>query len=79
MIALGTLAVCLLLGRSVLAQTNKGFDDPIQYEFDDDDLLGDAFLSDGDLITLRVGPSRTLLLRPRISFVPEMMKSVEHL
>jgi hypothetical protein len=75
--SLTTLLLTTLLSGSALAQ--RGSDEPIEYKFDDDDLLGEAFASDGDIIRLRLGPARTLLLRPRASFVSEMLQSVEHL
>ncbi len=77
LLCLATLLLTSLLSTSALAQAAS--DEPIVYEFDDDDLLGQAFAGDGDLIRLRLGPARTLLMRPRAAFVTEMLKSVEHL
>ncbi len=71
-------AACGLL-LATTAQAQPADEQPIEYIFEDDDLLGDAFFSDGDLIRLRVGPARTLLLRPRTQFVRELLKSVEDL
>lgn len=49
------------------------------YEFGDDDLLGEAFGSNDQLLRVRPGPVRTLLLRPRTQFVRELLRSVENL
>jgi hypothetical protein len=49
------------------------------YKFEDDKLLGDNFGANAAQITvLRLG-KRDRLLRPRLHFVPEMLKSVENL
>lgn len=50
-----------------------------EYRFEDDDLLGGGL--DGTMPVIRVNPraSRSLLIRPRTSFVPELLVSAEGL
>ena len=49
------------------------------YEFTDDPLSAGGFGPNDATIRVRPGPIRTTLIRPRTSFVPEMLKSVENL
>lgn len=49
------------------------------YEFTDDPLAAGGFGPNDATIRVRPGPVRTTLIRPRTSFVPEMLKSVENL
>jgi hypothetical protein len=49
------------------------------YEFSDDPLNAGGFGPNDATIRVRPGPVRTTLIRPRTSFVPEMLKSVEDL
>ncbi len=49
------------------------------YEFSDDPLNAGGFGPHDATIRVRPGPVRTTLIRPRTSFVPEMLKSVETL
>ncbi|APR85014.1 Hypothetical protein A7982_10363 [Minicystis rosea] len=50
-----------------------------EYKFTDDKLLGDTMGAQGAKITvLKVG-RRDRLLRPRVQFVQEMLKSVENM
>ena len=49
------------------------------YEFSDDPLSAGGFGPNDATIRVRTGPVRTTLIRPRTSFVPEMLKSVENL
>ena len=49
------------------------------YEFSDDPLSAGGFGPTDATIRVRPGPVRTTLIRPRTSFVPEMLKSVENL
>ena len=49
------------------------------YEFSDDPLSAGGFGPTDATIRVRPGPVRTTLIRPRTSFVPEMLKSVEDL
>ncbi len=77
LIGLVTLSLSSLVAAPALAVTTE--DEGYSYEFEDDDLLGEAFGADGDLIVLRAAPARTLLLRPRTSFVREIIESIEEL
>jgi hypothetical protein len=54
-------------------------DDGYGYEFSDDPLNAGGFGPNDATIRVRPGPVRTTLIRPRTSFVPEMLKSVENL
>ena len=49
------------------------------YKFEDDPLSAGGFGPSDATIRVRPGPVRTTLIRPRTSFVPEMLKSVENL
>lgn len=56
-----------------------GGDDGYGYEFGDDPLSAGGFGPNDATIRVRPGPVRRTLIRPRTSFVPEMLKSVENL
>jgi hypothetical protein len=56
-----------------------GKDEGYGYEFSDDPLSAGGFGPSDATIRVRPGPVRTTLIRPRTSFVPEMLKSVENL
>jgi hypothetical protein len=49
------------------------------YKFEDDPLSAGGFGPADATIRVRPGPVRTTLIRPRTSFVPEMLKSVENI
>ena len=49
------------------------------YTFDDDPLAAGGFGPNDATIRVRPRAARTTLIRPRTSFVPEMLKSVENL
>jgi hypothetical protein len=68
----------LLIGSVALAQDKKK-EDGYGYEFSDDPLNAGGFGPNDATIRVRPGPVRTTLIRPRTSFVPEMLKSVENL
>jgi len=55
--------------------TNDGYG----YEFDDDPLNAGGFGPNDATIRVRAKAARTTLIRPRTSFVPEMLKSVENI
>jgi hypothetical protein len=79
-----TLALGVFLtASSVLAQAAKpgggGKEEGYGYEFSDDPLSAGGFGPNDATIRVRPGPVRTTLIRPRTSFVPEMLKSVENL
>lgn len=81
------LAVCSGLGVALLlvaglssAQVKESkSDDGYGYQFDDDPLNAGGFGPNDATIRVRARAARTTLIRPRISFVPEMLKSVENL
>lgn len=61
------------------ANVSGGKDDSYGYEFSDDPLAAGGFGPNDATIRVRPGPVRQTLIRPRTSFVPEMLKSVENL
>jgi hypothetical protein len=73
-------AAALTLASSAFAQTKRSdTNDGYGYEFSDDPLSAGGFGPNDATIRVRPGPVRTMLIRPRTSFVPEMLKSVENL
>jgi hypothetical protein len=54
-------------------------DEGYGYSFDDDPLNAGGFGPNDATIRVRAKAARTTLIRPRITFVPEMLKSVENL
>lgn len=69
------LACCFFtLSGAAAAQTK---DEPYSYHFDDDFMVGDTLSTTPPLIVIRHIIPRIMLLRPRASFVAEMLKSVE--
>jgi hypothetical protein len=78
----------LLISQAAFAQNAGGGAGNIQttdtkegygYNFTDDPLSAGGFGPNDATIRVRPGPVRTTLIRPRTSFVPEMLKSVENL
>lgn len=61
------------------AQDKFSDDDGYGYEFDDDPLNAGGFGPTDATIRVRPRAARTTLIRPRTSFVPEMLKSVENI
>lgn len=70
-----------VIAFSASAQEGKAGkkDESYGYEFTDDPLNAGGFGPNDATIRVRPGPVRTTLIRPRTSFVPEMLKSVENL
>lgn len=66
-------------GGAGVKATGGGKEDAYGYEFSDDPLAAGGFGPNDATIRVRPGPVRTTLIRPRTSFVPEMLKSVENL
>ena len=66
-------------GAPAAAGGGGGKDEGYGYEFSDDPLAAGGFGPNDATIRVRPGPVRTTLIRPRTSFVPEMLKSVENL
>ena len=72
-------ALGVFLASSVALAQDKKKDEGYGYEFSDDPLNAGGFGPSDATIRVRPGPVRTTLIRPRTSFVPEMLKSVENL
>lgn len=51
----------------------------VSYDFGDHEVDGGRYEPDGRRIHLFGGHGRTSLVRPRVHFVPELLKSVERL
>jgi hypothetical protein len=75
--ALLAFGVCSLAGNAQ-AQTERA-PSGYTYDFEPDDLVGETLATTPPLIRVRPQPLRVMLLRPRASFVAEMLKSVEAL
>lgn len=78
-LALG--AAAFIVTPSALAQgvkESKG-EEGYGYTFEDDPLNAGGFGPSDATIRVRPRAARTTLIRPRTSFVPEMLKSVENL
>jgi hypothetical protein len=73
-----TLIASVALAQPAKAGASKK-DEGYGYEFSDDPLSAGGFGPNDATIRVRPGPVRTTLIRPRTSFVPEMLKSVENL
>jgi hypothetical protein len=80
----------LLAASTALAQAGGGAgvktmegagskDSGYGYEFGDDPLAAGGFGPNDATIRVRPGPVRTTLIRPRIQFVDQMLKSVENI
>ena len=81
MVAVGVgMAVSLttLMASAQAIQESKT-DEGYGYSFDDDPLNAGGFGPNDATIRVRARAARTTLIRPRTSFVPEMLKSVENL
>ena len=89
-ILVGLAALSILLGSSVAfaqqpgggkaaVKEGKKDDSGYGYEFSDDPLSAGGFGPNDATIRVRPGAVRTTLIRPRTSFVPEMLNSVENL
>jgi hypothetical protein len=61
------------------AQAEQPAGEGYGYTFDDDPLNAGGFGPNDATIRVRAKAARTTLIRPRTSFVPEMLKSVENL
>lgn len=71
----------LALSSSALAQVkvDEKTKDGYGYTFEDDPLNAGGFGPNDATIRVRPRAARTTLIRPRTSFVPEMLKSVENI
>jgi hypothetical protein len=79
-LAIATLVVApaVFAQGKAAAKEGKG-DDGYGYTFDDDPLNAGGFGPNDATIRVRPRAARTTLIRPRTSFVPEMLKSVENI
>lgn len=66
-------------GAGKPAVKEKAADEGYGYEFEDDPLNAGGFGPNDATIRVRPRAARTTLIRPRTSFVPEMLKSVENI
>src|SRR5450755_2186111 len=66
-------------GGAAAANGASGGNGDYGYKFEDDPLAAGGFGPADATIRVRPGPVRTTLIRPRTSFVPEMLKSVENI
>jgi hypothetical protein len=87
-VALGVIAISVLgasstafaQGKAAVTATGGGKDDAgYGYAFSDDPLSAGGFGPNDATIRVRPNAVRNTLIRPRTSFVPEMLKSVENL
>ncbi len=71
----------LVLAPAAFAQSTKTTegDGGYGYEFSDDPLAAGGFGPNDATIRVRPTAARTTLIRPRTTFVPEMLKSVENI
>ena len=77
-VALSLLTAAVASAQEKEIQESKT-DDGYGYSFDDDPLNAGGFGPNDATIRVRARAARTTLIRPRTSFVPEMLKSVENL
>ena len=73
-----------LMASASFAQAAKetaggGGDEGYGYQFEDDPLAAGGFGPNDATIKVRPKAARTTLIRPRTTFVPEMLKSVENI
>ena len=71
--ALLAMASCSLAGGASAQTKEEGY----TYILDEDGLLGDTLSSPPPILKGGFRPRRILLIRPRATFVAEMLKSVE--
>ena len=69
--------VALAQGKAAAKESKS--EDGYGYTFDDDPLNAGGFGPNDATIKVRPRAARTTLIRPRTSFVPEMLKSVENI
>jgi hypothetical protein len=79
-IIVGTVGLLALEGSAFAQKKAKAAGGDVEeMTFEDDKLLTSNLGPDQAKITTRGGPVRTILVRPRTSFVPEMLKTIESL
>jgi hypothetical protein len=75
----GALQLVSSTASAQAAPAAGGGDSGYGYDFDDDPLNAGGFGPNDATIRVRPKAARTTLIRPRTTFVPEMLKSVENL
>lgn len=78
-IAAGSMAFLAVVAAATTALADPPKEKGYEYKFTDDKLLADTMGAAGAKIIVRPKAARTTLLRPRIQFVQEMLKSVENM
>jgi len=77
---LASITAGLFISSAAHAEPKKNTkSDDYSYTFTDDDLLGKDMAGQSAMIKVRQTGTRDRLIRPRIQFVAEMIKSVENL
>ena len=79
--ALACLVSCASWSFSAQAQYEslETTQDGYEVHFEDGDVLSESDQAKGFILRLPPEPRRVLLIRPRASFVSEMLKTVEHM
>lgn len=77
--AIMVLSATAMAQEQGVKETAASGGDGYGYEFDDDPLNAGGFGPNDATIRVRPKAMRTTLIRPRTSFIPEMLKSVENL
>ncbi len=78
-IGLSTLIGIMTIGSAALAESTKQAQEGYTYEFKDDTMQAEGMgAHTAQIRVIKVG-RRDLLLRPRVQFVTEMLKSIEAL
>lgn len=76
-LVLSMLAIGTAHADEPAAATNGANDRRTQYDFEDDLVRGDYMRPEGMILQARRRTARDSLIRPRESFVAELLKSVE--
>ena len=80
LVAFGVLSISsVAAAETARLVEEEGSDEGYGYEFADDPLSAGGFGPNDATIRVRPGPVRRTLIKPRTSFVPEMLKSVENI
>lgn len=67
------------LSASAEVKTIQGQDKDVAYTFNDDLLNSDVGGPGGGMIVVRPKAARSTLIRPRVQFITELLKSAENL
>jgi hypothetical protein len=75
-----TLTLLAALPGAAQADDHDDHDDNVtEYAFVDDMVHGDLANPNGEVLTVRRPGARPSLVRARVHYIPELLKSVEHL